>query len=426
MKHLIYSDHQVNFEEIILDRDDQEELISIASFQELIDYPFPVDGLILLVLNSTEGMDFSALKNKYLVQKIVILSNALTEEQLSPIMRENNWIDLFYPTPVTFSELLGMHKVITGIYGRTDLGLSMEGPTAQIAPESSMDLELNTAEQVTQKMELDDLDLSTQVASTSQESVQLSAPGPEKTEILSEFDTSHTTVASTGKAELRAELKVEQEQGQMGQILALKDEQLYKSLAHNQLLRQKVQDLEKRTDKLEMDAHYWKKKSDESKQEAEEVVLNHKLIENNFEKEKDEYKHKLMVLEEKVKYWEQKFHEQKLKNSELSSKQHMDHKSIKRREDELEERLSLLHSDSGMQIQVREKKIMELKRKVDLLDFDLQESVLRESEMKERIKELEKKLEHSVSTLRSLFRELEIKPSSTLQMRDVSLLKKVD
>jgi chromosome segregation ATPase len=233
-------------------------------------------------------------------------------------------------------------------------------------------------------------------------------------------------VASTGKAELRAELKVEQEQGQMGQILALKDEQLYKSLAHNQLLRQKVQDLEKRTDKLEMDAHYWKKKSDESKQEAEEVVLNHKLIENNFEKEKDEYKHKLMVLEEKVKYWEQKFHEQKLKNSELSSKQHMDHKSIKRREDELEERLSLLHSDSGMQIQVREKKIMELKRKVDLLDFDLQESVLRESEMKERIKELEKKLEHSVSTLRSLFRELEIKPSSTLQMRDVSLLKKVD
>ena len=413
MKHLVFADHEVSLEQILLDRDVQEELVQVELFQELIDYPFPINGLILLVLNSTEGWDFAALKNKYLVQKVVILSDSLSEELLLPIMRDHNWVDLFYPIPVSFTELLGMHKVITGIHDRSELDLT---DTSYFnLNEQKVDLEIK---------DVPAADLA--IAPQEDYSQDLESADSTVTTTSTTHISQHQDLVSDNMFQQQANTRWENSEAgpSMPNMLAAKDEQLYKSLAHNQLLRQKIQNLEKRTDQLEMEAHYWQKKVEEMRQESEEISLNAKLLENNFYKEREEAKQKVQILEEKQRYWEQKYHEQKLKTGELSSKQHMDHKSIKRREEELEERLSLLQSDSGLQIQSREKKIMEYKRKLDLMDFDLQESILREREMKERIKDLERKLENSVSTLRTLFHDLELTSNSGLAQ--ISVLKKVD
>ncbi|MDH4467549.1 MAG: hypothetical protein QE271_05775 [Bacteriovoracaceae bacterium] len=401
MRHLVYADHPIFLDQVFLEVSDEHELVQVNDFGDIINYPLELDGMVFLVLNATEGVDFATAKQKFPIQKVVLLSSSLREEDLKTHMRENNWIDLFYPVPVNFPEILEMHKVITSIHNRNELTFDVEEKSQQ-AP--VIDLGLSALD-ATNMLDLSLEQNSTVIVSpnvTANVSANISQDVSQNISPLKHGQQLSGGTDSEISSKLPTSSQTENE------IFANRDEQLYKTLAHNQLLRQKVQDLEKRSDQMEMESHYWKKKVEEIRAESEDIGWNSSLLEKNIQKERDEYRQKMGLLEEKIQYWEHKYHDLKIKMGELSSKQHMDGKNIRRREEELEERLSLLQSDTGAQIQNREKKLMELKRKLDLIEFDLQESVLREKEMKERIKDLEHRLEMSVSTLRGLFQELDM------------------
>jgi hypothetical protein len=77
------------------------------------------------------------------------------------------------------------------------------------------------------------------------------------------------------------------------------------------------------------------------------------------------------------------------------------------RERELEQKLELLKADSETQIRHRDLKILELKRKIDAMEFDMESISVQEKRSVESRFELEDKLDKAIKTLRSAISVLE-------------------
>lgn len=109
---------------------------------------------------------------------------------------------------------------------------------------------------------------------------------------------------------------------------------------------------------------------------------------------------KRLILEEKNKILQQEL-------DKASQKNKLDVKKIQLHERELEQRLELLKSDSETQIKNRDLKILELKRKIDAMEFDMESISTQEKRSVESRYELEDKLEKAIKTLRNAITVLE-------------------
>ncbi len=90
-----------------------------------------------------------------------------------------------------------------------------------------------------------------------------------------------------------------------------------------------------------------------------------------------------------------------------AQKNKIDVKKVQMRERELEQKLELLKSDSELQIRNRDLKILELKRKIDAMEFDMESISMQEKRSVESRFELEDKLDKAIKTLRSAISVLE-------------------
>jgi len=90
-----------------------------------------------------------------------------------------------------------------------------------------------------------------------------------------------------------------------------------------------------------------------------------------------------------------------------AQKNKIDVKKVQIRERELEQKLELLKSDAETQIRHRDLKILELKRKIDAMEFDMESISQQEKRSVESRFELEDKLEKAIKTLRSAINVLE-------------------
>ena len=69
--------------------------------------------------------------------------------------------------------------------------------------------------------------------------------------------------------------------------------------------------------------------------------------------------------------------------------------------------MELLKADAQMQIRNRDNKILELKRKIDILEFDMENILEKEKASKSVQSELEQKLEKVIGSLRHAIGTLE-------------------
>ncbi len=90
-----------------------------------------------------------------------------------------------------------------------------------------------------------------------------------------------------------------------------------------------------------------------------------------------------------------------------TQKNRIDVKKVQLHERELEQRLELLKADSETQIRNRDLKILELKRKIDGMEFDMESMQSQEKRTVESRFELEDKLEKAIKTLRNAISVLE-------------------
>lgn len=109
---------------------------------------------------------------------------------------------------------------------------------------------------------------------------------------------------------------------------------------------------------------------------------------------------KRLLLEERNKMLTQELDKANQKNK-------IDVKKVQMRERELEQRLELLKSDAETQIKHRDLKILELKRKIDAMEFDMESISQQEKKSVESRFELEDKLDKAIKTLRGAITVLE-------------------
>ena len=118
-------------------------------------------------------------------------------------------------------------------------------------------------------------------------------------------------------------------------------------------------------------------------------------------------KDRLKLFDEKRLILEEKNRILTTELDKAAQKNKIDVKKVQMRERELEQKLELLKSDAETQIRNRDLKILELKRKIDAMEFDMESISQQEKKSVESRFELEDKLDKAIKTLRNAITVLE-------------------
>ncbi len=128
----------------------------------------------------------------------------------------------------------------------------------------------------------------------------------------------------------------------------------------------------------------------EQKSQIDEFEREKALATEGLQAELNEMKFQMKARADKVKLLEGQVREANLEMERLKERVRMDLRKIRVREKELESRLEVMKKDSEALIGARETRIIELKRKLDLLEFNmdlLQDQYQREKDNTEQLRE---------------------------------------
>ena len=170
----------------------------------------------------------------------------------------------------------------------------------------------------------------------------------------------------------------EEREGLMGQINQLKSEK--------QLLEQDNLGLKAELDDVQIELGIVKKRHHD---EISDKEYHYKMNQDK----KDLYENKSKVLQKDF--------------DRLNQKVRIDFNQVKQREKELESKLELTVMDSESQVKTRDGKILDLKRKIDSLEFNMENSSIREQKHREDKSKLEERLAKIMKTLRGSIQLIE-------------------
>lgn len=141
--------------------------------------------------------------------------------------------------------------------------------------------------------------------------------------------------------------------------------------------------------------------------ELDEKKIELTIIKKKLNEENNELKDRLKIQEEMKLIMEEKNRQLQLEVEKISQKNRLDVKKVQGRERELEQKLELLKADAETQIRHRDQKILELKRRIDGMEFDMESMGHQEKRSLEGKVELEQKLDKAIRTLRGAISILE-------------------
>lgn len=134
--------------------------------------------------------------------------------------------------------------------------------------------------------------------------------------------------------------------------------------------------------------------------ELDEKKIEVQLLKKRMLEEGQDLKYQLELEQERRKLAEERAKAYQLEVQTLQQKVKMEVKKVSSREKELEQKLELLKSDAETQIRHRDLKILELKRRIDAMEFDLDAMNANEQKSAGDKQELEGKLDKAIKTLR--------------------------
>lgn len=143
------------------------------------------------------------------------------------------------------------------------------------------------------------------------------------------------------------------------------------------------------------------------KAEVDDQQIEISLLKKRFGERNEEASYQVRLSEEKRGLYEEKMKKMQHEFDLLNQKVRLDLTRVKQREKELESQLELVKMDADAQIKGRDQKIMELKRKIDSLEFNMENIAIREQQMKEERVFVEAKVQKLMSTLKGSMKILE-------------------
>jgi hypothetical protein len=172
-------------------------------------------------------------------------------------------------------------------------------------------------------------------------------------------------------------------------------------------LRTDREELLTKIQKLEDDKVMQNRQSLTMRAELDEKKIELTIIRKKLNEEISDLKDKLKLHDEKRLIIEEKNRILMQELDKSAQRNKIDVKKIQMREKELEQKLELLKADAETQIRNRDLKILELKRRLDSMEFDMESLSQQEKKSVESRFELEDKLEKAIKTLRTAINVLE-------------------
>ena len=157
-------------------------------------------------------------------------------------------------------------------------------------------------------------------------------------------------------------------------------------------------------------------KSDSKELEQDNLTLKANLDEAKIEitilrkrqmVELEDLKYRLALSEEKKAMSVELAKQADARREKLEQKVRIDFNQVKQREKELESKLELLSMDVDSQVQSRDQKILELRRKIDALEFNMENASIKEQKSLDDKRKLEDRLNKIMKTLRHSIKNLE-------------------
>ena len=190
-------------------------------------------------------------------------------------------------------------------------------------------------------------------------------------------------------------------------VLARNDEEFIRLGETIKNLREDREALMETISRLEEKVEKEKRDFGSLEAELEEKKIELSLSHKRRAKQIEELSYRLELSEEKKMLLEEKNKRLEKENEALRMKVNVDVNRVKARERELESKLELLKSDTETQLQNRDMKILELKRKIDTLEFDLESLQMKEKKPVDSNFAMEERMERVINTLRRAIGELE-------------------
>ena len=134
--------------------------------------------------------------------------------------------------------------------------------------------------------------------------------------------------------------------------------------------------------------------------ELDELKIENTILKKRHGDQIDELNKQIRVLEDKKVITENKMKHLQKEFEKIEQKVRIDFGQVKQRERELENRLELISMDNDAQIASRDSKIIELKRKIDTLEFNIQNATIKERKTIDEKKYLETKIRDVLEILR--------------------------
>jgi hypothetical protein len=181
-------------------------------------------------------------------------------------------------------------------------------------------------------------------------------------------------------------------------------ERLQATLNH---LRMDREGLVKKITDLEDEKIQWNRNQLTLRAELDEKKIEIQIMKKRMSEESQDLKYQYELEQERRKLAEEKAKAFQLEAVNMQQKVKQEIKKVSSRERELEQRLELLKVDAETQIRHRDMKILELKRKIDTMEFDIDTLTANEQRNIGDKGELEDKLDKAIKTLRAAIGILE-------------------
>ncbi len=191
---------------------------------------------------------------------------------------------------------------------------------------------------------------------------------------------------------------------------------LISSLDSNELLSLKVtlgelkedrNNLLEKVDELQQKNEILKQESLNTKADSDEFKIEISILRKRHIAEMENLKHTLAISEQKREILETKLRNLTQELGSYGKRSEIDDNKLRQKERELENQLELMAIDADSKVKSRDTKILELKRKIDSLEFNMENMSIREKQSRKDKLLLEEKLARVIDTLRSSLNVLE-------------------
>ncbi len=173
------------------------------------------------------------------------------------------------------------------------------------------------------------------------------------------------------------------------------------NMEHLRLAQEKINNLEDEVEELRRENDEIMSVADTFKALSEEYYEQMEKLKSGLVDSRETATQENRILKDTLQEKDKQIHELKQTNSDLKSKVEANFKQIRKRERDLEYRLELLKAEEATLLKTKDKTIIELRRKVDKLDQEMEV-------YREKNKEHYEKLQQQQQTVRAVVRALRI------------------